>query len=312
MIPHPVHVGADVSMPTIEIGCPGLKLPASIPNNPDGFALLRRSLGKSPQPVHVICEATGPYHKAFVAFLHQADITVSVVNPRLPRDFARSRGQLAKTDRIDALLLADYGRILQPSPTPKPEAHTTLLSDLVARRDQLVDDRVREKNRSQQTSRPELLASIKRHWRHLDSQIEKLEALIAQLIKNTPVLCTRLQVLASVQGVGIRTASALLATMPELGSLSGNQAAALAGLAPFNRDSGAFRGTRSISGGRREVRKALFMAALSASQCNPHLRPVYLRLKANGKHHNVALTAIMRRLIVYLNLLLCRLSPAPP
>jgi transposase len=311
MLTPSVYLGADVSKLTIDLGCPQLGLATSIANNPAGYRTLIKIVAKSPAPVHVVCEATGPYHKAFAAALHQAGVLVSVVNPRLPRDFARSRGRLAKTDAIDALLLADFGRTLQPAPTPKPDPLMILLDDLVTRRAQLVDDRAREKNRIQQTSCAEALASLKLHIRHLDGQIEKLLLRIAELVETNPDLRAKVARLVEVQGVGALTASALIAALPELGTLSKNQVTALAGLAPFNRDSGAYRGTRSIRGGRFEVRIALYMAALSASRCNPILKAVYLRLRAAGKPHKVALTAVMRKLLVYLNFLLKCLPSSP-
>jgi len=311
MLTPPVYLGADVSKLTLELGCPRLILPASIPNTPAGYRTLIKTLVRRPAPVHVVCEATGPYHRGFVAALHEAKIPVSVVNPRLPRDFARSRGQLAKTDKIDALLLADYGRTMQPAPTPKPDAQMTLLDDLVTRRSQLVEDRAREKTRLQQTSNVEALASLKLHLRHLDGQIEKLLERIAEVVKSTPGLRAKVARLVEVQGVGALTASALLAALPELGTLSKNEVTALAGLAPFNRDSGAFRGTRSIRGGRGEVRRALYMAALSASRCNPILQAVYQRLRAAGKAHKVALVAVMRKLLVHLNSILKSLPSSP-
>jgi len=311
MIAHSVHLGADVSKATIDLGCPSLILPASIPNTPAGFRLLLKVLSKSPSPVHVVCEATGPYHKAFAAALHQGQIAVSVVNPRLPRDFARARGLLAKTDAIDALLLADYGQTMQPAPTPKPDAQMTLLDDLVTRRSQLVEDRAREKTRLQQTTNAEALASLKLHLRHLDGQIEKLLVRLAEVVAGTPALRAKVARLVEVQGVGTLTASALLAALPELGALSKSEVTALAGLAPFNRDSGAFRGTRSIRGGRSEVRRALYMAALSASRCNPILKAVYQRLRSAGKAHKVALVAVMRKLLVHLNSILKSLPSSP-
>jgi transposase len=311
MLTPSVYLGADVSKQTIDLGCPGLTLPASIPNRPAGFKALLKVLGKNPGPIQVVCEATGPYHKALVAALHQAGLPVSVVNPRLPRDFARARGKLAKTDKIDALMLADYGRTMRPAPTPRPEAQMTLLDDLVTRRAQLVEDRAREKTRLQQTTRAETVASLKLHLRHLDGQIEKLLARIAEVVESTPALRAKVARLVQVQGVATLTASALLAALPELGTLSKNEVTALAGLAPFNRDSGAFRGTRSIRGGRFDVRIALYMAALSASRCNPVLKAVYRRLRAAGKAHKVALTAVMRKLLVYLNSLLKSLPSSP-
>jgi transposase len=311
MLTPSVYLGADVSKLTVDLGCPGLTLAASIPNTPAGYRTLIKIAAKSPAPVHVVCEATGPYHKAFVAALHQADVVVSVVNPRLPRDFARARGQLAKTDKIDALMLADYGRTMHPAATAKPEASMTLLDDLLTRRAQLVEDRAREKVRLGQTACAEALASLKLHLRHLDGQIEKLLARIAEVVEANPALRAKVARLVEVQGVGTLTASALLAALPELGALSKNEVTALAGLAPFNRDSGAFRGTRSIRGGRSAVRLTLYMAALSASRCNPILKAVYQRLRAAGKPHKVALVAVMRKLLVYLNAILKKLTLAP-
>jgi transposase len=304
MLTPSVYLGADVSKPTIDLACPDCAVPASVANNPAGYRTLIKILMRSPAPVHVVCEATGPYHRAFVAALHQAGILLSVVNPRLPRDFARARGKLAKTDKIDALMLADYGRTMRPAPTPRPEAHMTLLDDLVTRRAQLVEDRAREKVRLQQTSCAETLASLKLHVRHLDGQIKKLQARIAEVVESSPVLRAKVLRLVAVQGVATLTASALLAALPELGTLSKNEVTALAGLAPFNRDSGAFRGTRSIRGGRGDVRLALYMAALSAARCNPILKAVYQRLRSAGKAHKVALVAVMRKLLVHLNSIL--------
>lgn len=311
MLTPSVHLGADISKPTIDLGCLQFAVPGSISNDPAGHRTLIKIVRRSPSPIHVVCEATGPYHKAFVAALHQAGVVVSVVNPRLPRDFARSRGQLAKTDKIDALVLADYGQRMQPAPTPRPEACMTLLDDLVTRRAQLVEDRAREKNRLQQTTCAEALASLKLHVRHLDGQIKKLLERIAEVVESTPALRAKVARLIEVQGVGTLTASALLAALPELGTLSKNEVTSLAGLAPFNRDSGAFRGTRSIRGGRGAVRLALYMAALSASRCNPILKTVYLRLRAAGKAHKVALVAVMRKLLIHLNSILKSLPSSP-
>ena len=311
MIAPSVYLGADIAKATIELGCPSLTLPASIPNTPVGFRLLLKSLSKSPCPIHVICEATGPYHKAFVAALHDAGIAVSVVNPRLPRDFARARGKLAKTDAIDALLLADYGQTMKPAPTPKPDAQMTLLDDLVTRRIQLVEDRARERNRLGQATCAEAVASLRLHLRHLDGQIKKLGARIAEVVQGTPALRAKVSLLVEVQGVGSLTATALLATLPELGTLSKNEVTSLAGLAPFNRDSGAFRGTRCIHGGRIAVRTALYMAALTATRANPILKAFYQRLKAAGKPHKVALVAVMRKLLIHLNSILKKPALVP-
>jgi transposase len=234
-----------------------------------------------------------------------------VLNPRLARDFARARGRLAKTDAIDARLLADYGQTMQPVPTPRPDPQMTLLDDLVTRRAQLVEDRAKERTRLQQATCSEVRASLRQHIGHLDGQIKNLLARIAELVEASPSLKAKVQRLITVEGVGSLTASALLAALPELGTLSKNQVASLAGLAPFNRDSGAFRGTRSIRGGRIAVRTALYMAALTASRFNPILKAFYQRLKAAGKPHKVALTAVMRKLLIYLNALLKKHSMSP-
>jgi len=311
MIAQSVHLGADIAKPTIELGCPRLAVPTSVPNTPAGFRALLKIVARSPSPIHVVCEATGYHHKAFVAALHEAGVVVSVVNPRLPRDFARARNKLAKTDKIDALLLADFGATMKPAPTPKPDAQMTLLDDLVTRRAQLVEDRARETTRLEQTTCAEALASLKLHVRHLDGQIKKLLARIAEVVAGDPALRAKVARLVEVQGVGVLTASALLAALPELGTLSKNEVTAMAGLAPFNRDSGAFRGTRSIRGGRWEVRRALYMAAPTASRFNPILKHVYQRLRAAGKAHHVALVAVMRKLLVYLNSILKKYAPSP-
>jgi transposase len=311
MIAQPVYVGADVAKPSIDLHGQSLAVPSSIENTPAGYRLLLKSLRRSLQPVHVICEATGVYHQRFVAVLQEAGVSVSVVNPRQARDFARSRNWLAKTDALDARMLAEYGASVQPAPTPRPDPAFVRLQQLVARRGQLVEVRAAERTRlSEQAPTCEVRASLRRHLRQLDAELEKLEVLITQWVDSTPALRLRVQRLVAVQGVGPITAAALLAALPQLGTLSKTQVAALAGLAPFNRDSGAYRGTRSIRGGRREVRRALFMAALCATRINPVLQPLYRRLRAAGKAHKVALVAVMRHLLIHLNSLLKSL-PSP-
>jgi transposase len=202
-------------------------------------------------------------------------------------------------------MLAEFGRSVQPAPTPKPDPALARLQQFVTRRAQLVGDRCAERTRqSEQTVCAQIKASLRRHLRQLDAEIEKMESLIGKLVESAPGLRCRVEILVAVQGVGHLTATALLAALPELGTCSKNQVAALAGLAPFNRDSGAYRGTRSIRGGRLDVRRALYMAALSATRINPVLKPVYQRLRAAGKAHKVALVAVMRRLLTHLNTLL--------
>jgi transposase len=308
--PH-VYLGADVAKDEIILACPELAVPHAIANNPDGYRALVKCLLTAAVAVQVVCEATGRYHRDLVAALHAAGIAVSVVNPRWPRDFARAQNRLAKTDKIDAATLADYGRRLQPPPTPQPEPCLQQLHELVTRRAQLVEDRARETNRADGVAHRRVKTSLRRLQRCLDREIEAFDAAIAELIEATPVLRAKALILREVQGVGPVTIAALLAGLPELGTFNKNQVAAMAGVAPFNRDSGAFRGTRSIHGGRHAVRRVLYMAALSASRSNPILRSVYQRLRAKGKAHKVALVAVMRKLLIHLNSLLKCPPPSP-
>jgi len=308
-----VYVGADVAKDQIELGLGDeLALPAAIANGTAACRVLARKLAAAARPVHVVCEATGRYHRALVGALHQAGVAVSVVNPRCVRDLARAQNRLAKTDKIDAATLADYGRRFQPAPTPPPAPQLVALRELVGRRAQLVADRARETNRAEAgVAHRRVQASLRRLRHCLELEIAALDRAIADLIAATPTLAAKAAALRGVKGVGAVTAAVLLAEVSELGTLHKNEAAALAGLAPFNRDSGAWRGTRSIHGGRQAVRNALYMAALSASRCNAVLRPVYQRLRARGKAHKVALVAVMRKLLLHLNALLKKLALTP-
>jgi transposase len=311
MIPRPVYVGADVAKDQIVLAGGELALPAIITNDRAGHGMLVSALRRVRCPVQVVCEATGPYHRDLVSALHRAGLAVTVLNPRLVRDFGRAQNRLAKTDPIDAALLAQFGRTFAPAPTAPPSPAQLELQQLVARRAQLVEERARETNRIEGCAHRRVAASLRLHLRHLRDQIAALDAAIAELIASVPGLHARFKALVEVQGVGAITASALLATLPELGTLRKNQAAALAGLAPFNHDSGSFRGVRSIRGGRQAVRNALFMAPFTASRANPVSKVLYQRLLARGKAHKVALVAVMRKLLIYLNSLLKKLSPIP-
>jgi len=286
MLTPSVYLGADVSKLTIDLGCPHFAVPSSIANTPAGFKALLKIVARSPAPLHIVCEATGPYHQGFVAALQQ----------RASSSAWSTRGCRATLPGL---------AVNSPRPMPSmPDPQMVLLDDLVTRRAQLVEDCAREKVRLDQTTCVEVMASLRAHVRHLDGQIDKLLARMAEIVAATPLLCAKVARLVQVQGVGALTATALLAALPELGTLAKNEVTALAGLAPFNRDSGAFRGARSIRGGRGQVRRALFMAALSATRYNPILKAFYQRLRAAGKAHKVALTAVMRKLLVYLNSLL--------
>ena len=236
--------------------------------------------------------------------MHAAAIPVSVINPARVRQFARAAGELAKTDPIDAAMLTAFGQAFTPEPTPARTATEITLAALVARRAQLLELRVAESQRADTCTEPALCKLFTAWLVPLAKQITKVEALLEALLTGQETLAARAQRLDDITGVGRRTALMGLATLPELGTLNRREAAALAGLCPDNRDSGPWAGKRSIRGGRAEVRRSLYMAALSASRSNPLLKPFYDRLIAAGKPGKVALTAVMRKLIVLMNHLL--------
>jgi transposase len=272
---------------------------------------LVKILKKAARPFHIICEATGPYHKALVGALHGEGILVSVINPRQIRDFARASGTLAKTDKIDARILADFGAKMQPSPTPPPDPVNEELAVLAARRHDLVEARSNEAKRLSQTEHPFCVASIKAHIEHLNEQITRCEQEIDELLAGSERLQKQVKHLSEVKGVGRLSATLLLAAAPELGTLSKNQITALAGLAPVCRDSGKYRGKRTIYGGRLTMRTALYMAAVSASRFNPVLSAFYKKLIDCGKPFKVAITAVMRKLLIALNSIAKRALDAP-
>ena len=304
-------IGVDVAKDHLELFSPGLKLPAQLNNRPQTIAAwLRRLLVSSPA-IHVVCESTGGCENALLRACWQAKVPVSQLNPARVRAFARSQGLLAKTDAIDARVLADYGRIFTPPPTPEPSASQVRLGELVARREDLKTQRTAESNRLSYLEDATLRRMIKEHLRCLDRHLAQIEKLMEKTISEDPVLRHKRQILVATRGVGNLIAATLLADLPELGSLPRQAAAALAGVAPFNRDSGTLRGKRSIRGGRANARKALYMAALVASRHNPILRDFYQRLLSKGKKPKVALTALMRKLVVHLNSQL-KLHPPQP
>jgi len=306
-----VYIGADVAKDSIELFAENLSLPSSIPNTPAGFRLLIKAIKKSAKVTHLICEATGPYSKALARAFHCAELQVSVVNPRQVRDFARASGRLAKTDKLDAQILASYGGKMQPAPTQPNDPAYEELAALTTRRQQLIEMRNAETKRLAQIDHPHIKRSIASSIKELTRKIESFEVLIKETIENSPPLLAKVESFCKVKGVGPITAALLIAACPELGTLNKNQVAALAGLAPVCRDSGAMRGKRSIKGGRLNMRTALYMAALSASRSNPHLKPFYQRLRAAGKPFKLALTAVMRKLLIHLNSLARCPIPTP-
>ena len=296
-----VYAGLDIDKASLHIHLQGRSF--DLANSPAGHAQLCKRLAAAPG-VHVICEATGGYERAVVAALHAAGLPVSVMNPARVRSFARAKGLQAKTDPIDATVLTAFGQAFVPVATPARTAAETKIAALVTRRAQLLQLRIAEEQRADTCADAELQKLFTRWLREVDRQIASVEALIEKLLAAETKLAAQVRRLDDITGVGRITAVSVLASLPELGTLNRRQAAALAGLAPYNRDSGTWAGHRHISGGRADVRSALYMAALSASRSNHLLTPFYDRLVAAGKPAKVALTAVMRKLIVLMNHLL--------
>ena len=304
MNPHITYLGLDIAKLTLDLRLQPGVTPRTISNSASGHRKLIKAVRALPGPVHLICEATGGYEHDLLAALHQAHIPLTRINPRQARDFARASGLLAKTDRLDAAVLAEYGLVFQPPPTVARTQIQERLSALVARRQELLGLLTQEQLRAEHHHD----AFVCRHAlglkRTLQKHLDQIEAQIAALEQSDATLHARVERLSSIQGVGQRTAWLLLAALPELGTLARGQAAALAGLAPYNHDSGPCRGQRHIAHGRPLARTALYMAALVAARCNPVLRPLYQRLRAAGKPAKVALVALMRKLVELANLLL--------
>jgi len=305
MLPLLVYVGMDIAKATLDLHALSLPHPqtSQFANSVAGHRRVVRWLDRL-GAAHVVCEASGGYERPVVTALQQAGVAVSVLNPRQARDFARAQGRLAKTDRLDAQVLAQFGRCLQPAATAAPSLAQRQLAELVARRQQVQQLRMAEHNRLEHTTHPAVRRQLQRHLLGLDRQLEQLQTWITELIGTEPTLAHKVARLCAVAGVGRITAAVLLATMPELGTLNRRQAAALAGVAPFNRDSGPRRGHRLIGGGRAVARRALYMAALVAAFKNPRFHRFYQRLITAGKAPKVALVAVMRKLIILLNQLL--------
>ena len=229
---------------------------------------------------------------------------VVVVNPRQVRDFARATGKLAKTDTLDAAVLARFGEAVRPPVRPLRDSETQLLNSLLARRHQLITMLVAEKNRLSSVTTVAVRPSIEAHIQWLERELDDLDTDLRQTIRNSPVWREKDDLLRTVPGVGEQVSLSLLAYLPELGTLDRRQIAALVGVAPYNRDSGTMRGRRTVWGGRARVRASLYMGALTATRCNPVIRDFYQRLLAAGKPKKVALTACMRKLLVILNSML--------
>ena len=295
----PIFVGIDVSKARLDVALRPSGTTESVPNEETGIMTLVKQLC-TVKPTLIVLEATGGLQRSVVHALADAELPVIVVNPRQVRDFARATGQLAKTDRIDADILARFGEAVRPALRALPNRTTEELRALIARRRQLTEMIVAERNRLSGAARP-LRQRIKAHIRWLEAELEKVDIELDQSIRQSPIWREQEDLLKSVPSIGPVISRTLLAELPELGRLNRRQIAALVGVAPLNWDSGTLRGRRAVWGGRATVRAALYMAALVASRRNPVIREFYRRLRAAGKAPKVALVACMRKLLTILN-----------
>ena len=296
-----VFLGIDVARDDLEVAVYPTGAAWRVPNTSAGHARLLR-WAQTHHPAGVAMEATGGYEQAVDAALHAAGVPVVVSNPRQVRDFAHSRNIRVKTDRVDAQMIARFAAEVRPPLRPRPSAACQELHALVTRRRQLLADRVAELQR-RPLARPSVQADIDAHVAWLSQRVTALDAQIAAALQAEAAMRARAGWLQSIPGIGPTASSTLLAELPELGTLSRRQIAALVGVAPFNRDSGAWRGRRSIWGGRASVRAVLYMATVAATRFNPAIRAFYQRLVAAGKRPKVALTACMRKLLILCNAL---------
>ena len=297
-----VFVGIDVSEATLEIACRPSAEGWQAPNDPEGISALTERL-QSLAPTLIVLEATGGVELPLVGELGAVGLPVIVINPRQVRDFARATGRLAKTDRIDAEILARFAEVVRPALRPLPDPSLQELAALLARRRQLVEMLTAERNRFRRALH-RVRPSITEHIRWLEHQLNDIDSDLAKLIHSSPLWGEKEDLLRTVPGIGPVVAATLVAGLPELGLLNRKQIAALVGVAPLNRDSGTLRGRRTIWGGRSQIRSALYMAAVAGIRYNPSIRLVYERLVSAGKPQKVALVACMRKLLTIVNAML--------
>jgi transposase len=302
-----VFIGIDVSKATLDLAIHEQESTWRFSNDAAGVTELINFIAPSKTAL-IVLEATGGLEAGVTNQLIAARLPVSVVNPTRVREFAKAINQYAKTDRIDAKLIAHFAFKLRPAVTNGRSPEQSLLSAVVRRRQQVIQMLTAEKNRVHITAQA-VLDSVTDHIAILERERDRLSQQIAELIRADPVWREKEQILQSVPGIGPVTAATLLAELPELGTVSRQKVASLAGVAPFNRDSGRKRGRRRTFGGRSQVRRTLYMAALSASKSNPVIRRFYQRLLERGKEKKVALTACMRKLLAIVNTMLLNMEP---
>ena len=292
-------IGIDVSKARLDVADAAGDSGWSVANDEPGIKVLVQRL-RALEPTLVVLEATGGLQIPAVAALELAGLPVAVINPRQGREFAKAAGRLAKTDRIDAAMLARFGQALRPEPRPLQPVQAQALEALVGRRRQLLAMLIAERNRLARAPQA-LHKDLKAHIRWLEKRLRDIDTDLSKAVKASPAWRARDALLRSAPGVGPVLSVSLVAQLPELGTLNRRQIAALVGVAPFNCDSGTYRGARHVWGGRASLRAVLYMSTLAAVRCNPILRAFYQRLRAAGKAPKVALTACMRKLLTILN-----------
>jgi transposase len=304
-------IGIDVAKDRLDVHLRPSGETFTVARDGEGLAILIERL-RTIAPSLVVMEATGGYESVVASAVAAAQLPLAVVNPRHIRNFARATGKLAKTDRIDAAVIAHFAEAVRPPPRPIADAEAQALGELVARRRQVIEMTVAESNRRLLATQRRVLKAIDRHLKLLQAELSELERDIDDKIRLSPAWQADADLLVSVPGIGKATLRTLIAELPELGHLSRRKIAALVGVAPMNRDSGTLRGRRTIAGGRSTVRSALYMAALPASRANPIIAAYYKKLRAAGKTGKQALIACTRKLLVILNAILRDRKPWQP
>lgn len=303
-------IGIDVAKATLDVAVRPSGEQWQVPNTEAGIVALVEQV--TPRtPTLIVLEATGRYEALAVAGLCAAGLSVAVINPRQARDFAKATGRLAKTDTVDAGMLAHFGEALHPEPRPLPDATTELLRSLLTRRRQVVEMLTAEKNRLP-LAPGSIRSDITEHIAWLEQRRDSLDRELRTQVRQSSAWREQEQLLRGITGIGPVASLTLLAELPELGILTGKEVAALVGVAPLANDSGTRHGTRCIWGGRARVREVLYMATLAAVHHNPALKPMYQRLLAAGKPKKVALIACMRKLLVWCNAILRSKQPWDP
>ena len=293
------NVGIDVGKSTLDIAIVELNLYWQETNTPEGIKHLLTKISRY-KLTRILVEATGGYERGVVEACAEKDLPIIIVQPIQVRQFAKAQGQFAKTDKLDAHLIAQFGAVMKPEARAIPSKKIRHIKDLLARKRQLNEVRTQELNRKHQGAKP-LVASHTRLIKVLDKEIEWVNTMLAKEVADVTEWQRTYEIISSAPGIGDGTAYTLLGELPELGNLSARKIAALCGLAPYNHDSGSMKGRRRIRGGRAPIRTMLYMAMMSAIQHNPLIKRFYQKLVASGKHKKVALTACMRKMVTLLN-----------